>query len=103
LSLNTSIPWNLKFLKKFEDKIDWTKNLTNESGVTTFEMKNISANRSIEWDTKLLSTFIKKLNKCHISISYCAKWNIDLLNQFEDFWDYDTLTLNKLVWDKIFS
>ena len=101
-----SIPWDLKLIKKIENKIDWTidkvKIIDGEEKIT-FYANSISANLNIKWDAELLSTFIKKLNTWDISISPKAKWDIDLLSQFEDFWEYGELSKNKSVWDKVFS
>lgn len=102
LSTNESVPWDLKLIKTFEHKIDWTKDITDNNGVTRLNGTSISNNMSIEWDSILLSTFSTKLNNWDISISDRAKWNIDLLIQFTDFWEYGTLSLNKIVWSKVF-
>lgn len=103
LSKNNSVPWDLELIKKFEHKIDWTVDITDEDGGTTLNGTSISANMSIEWDSTLLSTFLHKLNKWDISISECAKWDVDLLIQFNDFWEYGFLVKNKIVWSKVFS
>lgn len=99
---NKSIPWSLELMKQFEDRIDWTVNLPNEDGETNLIGNSISANHAIEWDAEILSVFKKKLNNHDISISQCAKWDIDLLIQFSDFWEYVILSLNELVWNKVF-
>ena len=103
LGTNESIPWSLKLMKQFEDRIDWTIDLPDSDGGTVISGKGISANLSIEWDSEILSTFITKLNKWDISISEFAKWDIDLLIQFSDFWEYFYLSLNKIVWRNVFS
>ena len=102
LSTNKSINRNLKLIKCFEDKIDWSKDKIDADGTITFERNNISSNDSIEWDSEILSTYVSRLNTSSISISANAKWNIDLLIQFADFWDYWILSLNKVVWGIVF-
>jgi len=103
LCTNASIPWSVQLIRQFEDYIDWTQDITDEDGITTMTMDSISANFSIEWDAELLSPFITKLNASDICFSQCAKWDIDLLMQFSSFWKYESLVVNKLMWDKVFS
>lgn len=102
LSTNESVPWDMELIKKFEHKIDWTIDITDKNGVTTLNGTSISNNMGIEWDSLLLSSFLTKLNKWDISISGNAKWDIDLLIRFSEFWEYNTLSLNRIVWSKVF-
>jgi hypothetical protein len=102
LSTNESIPWNLEWLKRFEDRIDWSVNLTETEDEISFGLGSISGNFSIEWDAEILSTYLPRLNKCLISNSHNAKWDIDMLIQFADFWVYTDLALNSAVWEKVF-
>lgn len=103
LGINESVPWDFKLIKTFEHKIDWTLDIFNADDSITHSMTSISGNMSIEWDSLLIKTFLHKLNKFDISISESAKWDIDLLIQFQEFWDYDTLAFNRIVWNKVFS
>lgn len=100
LSRNESVPWNLELMKKFEDNIDWTLNNPNEE--PNLNMQSICGNTGIEWDAFILSAFSHKLDNMDISLSEFAKWDIDLLIQFNNFWSMDVLALNKYVWDKVF-
>lgn len=102
LSRNQSVPWDLRLMKKYEDRIDWTLDVQNEDGNMVSEMNNIGINRNIAWDSEILKTFRHKLNPQDISISSSAKWDIDLLIEFNDFWDMNILSLNHFVWDKVF-
>lgn len=102
LSQNPQIPWNLELIRKYEDKIYWSKHDKCEEKGTPVGM-GFSANLGVQWDRQLLSRYIDKLNAIDVSLSPSAKWDIDLLIQFEDFWDYNSLSMNKIVWEKVFS
>ncbi|MBI4931953.1 MAG: hypothetical protein HY841_14425 [Bacteroidetes bacterium] len=102
LGRNESIPWDLELLKKFEHKIDWTMDFPDAKGKTATTGRSISYNMSIEWDSDILSTFRNRLDKFPISMFGNGKWNIDLVIQFNNFWDMDVLYLNKAVWEKTF-
>jgi hypothetical protein len=107
LSRNGNIPWSLELIKQFEDKIEWGSGMFDEYDDDDvydllFDIYSLSANPTIEWDAEIISTFRKKLHKPHISLSERAKWDIDLLIQFADFWDYRFLAINDSMWQKVF-
>lgn len=101
LSRNESVPWDLELMKKFEENIDWTLNNPNEE--PNLNTNSICGNPGIEWDAYILSAFSQKLDSMDISFSESAKWDIDLLIQFNHFWDMEALAINKSVWDKVFA
>ena len=101
LSGNEGVPWTIGLIKKYENKFNWWKHDKNNDNGTPIGI-GISANQGIKWDKEILSTYINKLNPLDISFSRSAKWDIDLLTQFADFWDYQTLASNKIVWDNVF-
>ena len=104
LSINENIPWNLELMKRFEHKIDWTKdNIKDKDGSIFIADFGISCNFCIEWDAEILSSFSDKLNNFLISESQQTKWDIDLLIQFEGFWDYNKLSTNRTLWKVVFS
>jgi hypothetical protein len=103
LGQNEYIPWSVELMKQFEEYLDWSKDVVNEDGNLELGTRSISSNGGIAWDAEILSAFIDKLNTWDISISQCAKWDIDLLIQFSDFWAQDFLAGNKLIWYKVFS
>lgn len=103
LTINENIPWDLDLIIKFEDRIDWTVDITDNEGNRPISGVSISANPGVEWNSIMLSTFINKLDNLEISLSQYTKWDIDLLIQFQEFWDYDSLPFNRIVWDKVFS
>jgi hypothetical protein len=103
LGQNQYIPWSVELMTQFEDCIDWSMDFEDEEGVTTSASGSISMNLGMVWDAEILSAFMPKLNKWPISMSQCTKWDIDLLIQFKDFWDYGSLALNKLIWSNVFS
>jgi hypothetical protein len=98
LTMNQSIPWTLELIKQFEDKIDWFV----DRGEPVYCVGTLSGNMSVPWDAEILSTYRHRLNRSDVSIGQNAKWDINLLIQFEDFWDYDILVLNHLIWEKVF-
>jgi len=107
LSNNESIPWNLELIKQFEDRIYWGPDYmedfdNGDDFDMFFDLCCISANPTIEWDAEIISTFKKKLHKPYISVSEFAKWDIDLLIQFADFWHYSFLARNDSMWGKVF-
>ena len=103
LSANEGVHWTLELIKKYEYKFDWDANKSDLINGKVIFHQNFSKNSGIEWESELLSTYIDKLDGSEISWSKFAKWDIDLLIQFEDFWDYQALATNKIVWDKVFS
>lgn len=48
-----------------------------------------------------LETYVYKLNFLHLSRNRNIKWSYDLIKQFEDLWDWDSLKENKSVFDKL--
>jgi hypothetical protein len=101
LSKNVSIRWDLELMKRFEHRIDWTIDTPCDDGCTTLTDQSISSNFSIQWDAEILSTFLNKLDTNYISGSPCVKWDIDLLIQFNEFWDLYRISWGS-VWNKVF-
>lgn len=102
LCANKCVPWDLELMKKFEDHIDWTIGTPDENGMTSYDGLGISENLYLEWDKEILETFSHKLDPWCISMSIAAKWDIDLLIQFESFWDIHGLGMNTKVWAMVF-
>jgi hypothetical protein len=103
LCANGYVPWSVELMKKFEDKIDWTIGIPDENGLTTYDALGISENLYIQWDSSILSTYSHKLDPYCISRSISAKWDIDLLIEFNNFWDMEGLCYNGIAWKKVFS
>jgi hypothetical protein len=102
LCVNQCVPWDIELMKKFEEYIDWTVDVPDENGMTSYDSLGISENRYLEWDREILETFSHKLDPWCISMSTSTKWDIDLLTQFESFWNMDGLGMNTKVWSMVF-
>lgn len=102
LSTNDSIPWNFEMMKYFEQHINWGKNPKNDSSLGSLELNTISSNHGIVWDSQILCYFRNKLIANEICIKPNINWNIDLLTELSEFWDYKMLCINDDVWETVF-
>ncbi len=50
---------------------------------------------------KEVETYVNNLNFNHLSRNRNIKWSYNLIKQFEDLWDWDSLKENKSVFDKL--
>ncbi len=80
-------PFEFNDLKAFEDIIDFS---------------NISLNRNLSWDTKVLDEFSHRLEWSKLSSNPSVKWNNLLVEKYKNYIDWTSATSNKnFPWTKM--
>lgn len=95
LSCNNSLPWNERLIRQFEDRWYW--------GSKEGDGLGLQFNFIIPWNASLLRDYRARLLSYPLSYNTEIEWNIDMLLEFEDWWDYDSLDSNSALWEKVFE
>lgn len=116
ISKNSKFPWNLKLIEKFSDYIYWEniiylyENIEIDNAIIEIEnyliLSNILDCNIIELNEKYNGRgfeFVPVLNKSnlfnYLSGNYKMNWTDELIEKYEDYWDWKKISLNpKILW-----
>lgn len=91
LSQSRSLNWTLDLLRKFQNFWAWDL---------------ICRNQFIPWDYEIVKYVLTQDNLFHsnaISENPSLPWSLELLDEFEYYWSWETLINCKEVWEKAFK
>jgi hypothetical protein len=91
LSWNSSVPWDINFISKHVDQIDW---------------QQFSKNKGKFWTEEIIEKFKNKLHfkraqyalDPNLSDNESLPWSVEFLLKYESLWDYYELAKNKEVY-----
>ena len=95
LSNNTSLPWSEQLIRRYEKRWYWGSNEGDGLG--------LQFNFEIPWNASLLRDYSDRILSYPLSYNTNVDWNIDMLIEFENWWDFENLDSNSALWEKVFE
>ncbi|WP_262967075.1 hypothetical protein [Methylobacter psychrophilus] len=82
--MNTSLPWSLELIERFEDRWGWNW---------------LSENKGLPWSLELIERFEERWCWIGLSMNKALPWSLELIERFEERWHWDVLSKNEgLPW-----